>query len=107
MVPFSEPSQVVSNWNSNSSDFGNTMKQEAKKEGIVMDHMISEVYHYMKSFSDENGFAPTVRQTAGQMGLQESEIESAIRQLQQMGKLFVTEIPAKSVIEFADQEEMI
>lgn len=107
MVPFSEPSQVASNWHSNSSDFGNTMKQETKKEGIIMDHMTFEVYQYMKSFSDENGFAPTVRHTAGQLNLKEIEIESAIRQLQQMGKLVVTEIPAKSVIELADQEGIL
>lgn len=54
----------------------------------------------MKLFSEQNGFAPTVRQTAEQLKLNDSEVECAIHKMQQLGKIVVTEIPAKSIIEF-------
>lgn len=56
----------------------------------------------MKSLSDQDGFAPTVRQTADQLNLKTSEVEGAINKMQQLGKIVVTEIPAKSIIEFVD-----
>lgn len=65
-----------------------------------MDHITSKVYHHMKLFSEQNGFAPTVRQTAEQLKLNDSEVECAIHKMQQLGKIVVTEIPAKSIIEF-------
>ncbi len=67
-----------------------------------MDDYTMQVYNYMKSLSDQNGYAPTVRQTAQQLQLDESEVEKSIQKMQQMGKIVVTEIPAKSIIEFAD-----
>ncbi len=67
-----------------------------------MDDHTMQVYNYMKSLSDQNGYAPTVRQTAQQLQLDESEVEKSIQKMQQMGKIVVTEIPAKSIIEFAD-----
>ena len=56
----------------------------------------------MKSLSDQNGFTPTVRQTADCLNLKASEVECAINKMQQLGKIVVTEIPAKSIIEFVD-----
>lgn len=67
-----------------------------------MDNITSKVYNHMKSLSDQNGFVPTVRQTADQMNLKTSEVESAINKMQQLGKIVVTDIPAKSIIEFVD-----
>ncbi len=67
-----------------------------------MDDHTMQVYNYMKSLSDQNGYAPTVRQTAQQLQLDEGEVEKSIQKMQQMGKIVVTEIPAKSIIEFAD-----
>ncbi|MCI8892790.1 MAG: hypothetical protein HFH34_15945 [Eubacterium sp.] len=61
-----------------------------------------KVYNYMKSLSDQNGYAPTVRQTAEKLQLKESEVERSIQEMQRQGKIVVTEIPAKSIIEFAD-----
>lgn len=67
-----------------------------------MDDNTMKIYHYMKSLSDQNGFAPTVKQTADQMHLKESEVERMINEMQQLGKIVITEIPAKSIIEFTD-----
>ena len=67
-----------------------------------MDNITSKVYNHMKSVSDQNGFAPTLRQTADQMNIKVSEVEGAINKMQQLGKIVVTEIPAKSIIEFVD-----
>mgnify|MGYP001095330966 CR=1 FL=1 len=41
-------------------------------------------------------------QTADQLNLKTSEVEGAINKMQQLGKIVVTEIPAKSIIEFVD-----
>lgn len=65
-----------------------------------MDAITSKVYHHMKLLSDQNGFVPTVRQTAEQLKLNTSEVECAIHKMQQLGKIVVTEVPAKSIIEF-------
>ncbi|MCI9124930.1 MAG: hypothetical protein HFH35_12850 [Eubacterium sp.] len=67
-----------------------------------METITQKVYDHMKSLSDQNGFAPTVRQTADQLNLKVHEVESAISKMQQLGKVVVTEIPAKSIIEFVD-----
>ncbi len=67
-----------------------------------MDHITSKVYTHMKLLSDQNGFAPTIRQTADQLNLKDSEVEAAVNELQQLGKIVVTDIPAKSIIEFVD-----
>ncbi len=72
-----------------------------------MDHITQKVYNYMKLLSDENGFAPTVRQTAQQLEIKESEVEDAIMNLQQSGKIVVTDIPAKSVIEVVNETESV
>ena len=55
-----------------------------------MDDHTMQVYNYMKSLSDQNGYAPTVRQTAQQLQLDESEVEKSIQKMQQMGKIVVT-----------------
>lgn len=67
-----------------------------------MDNITSKVYNHMKLLSDQDGFAPTVRQTADQLNLKTSEVEGAINKMQQLGKIVVTEIPEKSIIEFVD-----
>ncbi len=67
-----------------------------------MDHITSKVYNHMKSLADQNGFLPTIRQTAEQLELQIHEVESAIGELQKEGKVVITDIPAKSIIELAD-----
>lgn len=67
-----------------------------------MDNITAKVYNHMKSVSDQNGFAPTVRQTADQLNLKTSEVEGAINRMQQLGKVVITDIPAKSIIEFVD-----
>ncbi len=61
-----------------------------------------KVYNYLNSLSDQYGYAPTVRQTAEKLQLKESEVERSIQEMQRQGKIVVTEIPAKSIIEFAD-----
>lgn len=65
-----------------------------------MDNITLKVYNHMKSLSDQNGYAPTVRQTADQLNLKISDVEGAINKMQQLGKIVVTDIPAKSIIEF-------
>ena len=60
-----------------------------------MYNITSKVYNHMKSLSDQNVFAPTVRHTAAQLNLKTSEVEDAINKIQQLGKIVVTEIPAK------------
>lgn len=72
-----------------------------------MDQITQKVYDYMKLRSDENGFAPTVRQTAQQLEIKEGEVEDAIMKLQQSGKIVVTDIPAKSVIEVVTETESV
>lgn len=67
-----------------------------------MDDNTAKIYNYMKALSDQNGFAPTVQQTANQLNCNVHEVEDAIHKLQQSGKVTVTEIPAKSIIEFVD-----
>ena len=66
-----------------------------------MQDLTQEVYTHMKSLSDQNGFLPTVRQTAEQLNLEIDEVETAINELQQLGKVVITDIPAKSIIELA------
>lgn len=47
-----------------------------------MDTITPKVYNHMKSLSDQNGFTPTIRQTADQMNLKNSEVEGAINKMQ-------------------------
>ncbi len=68
-----------------------------------MDHITQKVYTHMKSTYDQNGFAPTVRQTAERLQLEDREVEDAIRKLEQLGRIVITDIPAKSIIEFVDE----
>ena len=99
---FTKHSQTASNWHNNLSDPRDTIIRKQKKEGIFMDNITSKVYNHMKSLSDQNGFTPTIRQTADQLSLKAGEVEGAINKMQQLGKIVVTEIPAKSIIEFVD-----
>lgn len=69
---FSKPSQTASNWHNNLSDPRDTNIRKQKKEGIFMNNITSKVYNHMKSVSDQNGFAPTLRQTADQLNLKTS-----------------------------------
>ncbi len=65
-----------------------------------MDMVTQKVYTHMKMLSDQNGFPPTIRQTAEQLKLSEREVEAAINEMQRLGKIVITDIPAKSIIEF-------
>ncbi|MDE7313881.1 MAG: hypothetical protein K2N87_20025 [Eubacterium sp.] len=67
-----------------------------------MDSITTKVYHYMKSLSDKNGFLPTVRQTAEELHVDVNEVEAALGRLHESGKIMITDIPAKSIIEFVD-----
>lgn len=67
-----------------------------------MDTVTTKVYNYMKSLSDKNGFPPTVRQTAQDLQVQVNEVEDALSRLREEGKITITDIPAKSIIEFVD-----
>lgn len=67
-----------------------------------MDDIATQVYHYMKSKSDENGFLPTVRQMSEQLGIEIREVGEALHKLEQQGKIVITDIPAKSIIELAE-----
>lgn len=78
------------------------MRMEGK-EGISMDTVTQNVYTYMKSLSDQNGFPPTIRQTAEQLKLDEQEVEKAIGELQRLGRVVITDIPAKSIIEMVEE----
>lgn len=69
-----------------------------------MDHITQKVYTHMKSFYDQHEFAPTVRQTAEQLNYEERDVEDAIRKLEQLGRIVITDIPAKSIIEFVDSD---
>ena len=64
-----------------------------------MDHITQKVYTHMKSTYDQNGFG----QTAEQLQLEDREVEDAIRKLEQLGRIVITDIPAKSIIEFVDE----
>lgn len=99
---FSKLSHTASNRHYNSPNLRDTIIRKQKKEGIFMDNITSKVYNHMKTLSDQNGFAPILRQTADQMNLKVDEVEGAIDKMQQLGKIVVTEIPAKSIIEFVD-----
>lgn len=68
----------------------------------VMDADTLKVYTHMKKLYDQNGFAPSVRQTAEQMNLEVCEVEDAIAKMEQSGKIVITDIPAKSIIEFVE-----
>ncbi len=67
-----------------------------------MDAVTTKVYHYMKSLSDKHGFLPTVRQTAEELHVHVEEVEAAISRLHESGKIVITDIPAKSIIEFVE-----
>lgn len=69
-----------------------------------MDTVTQNVYTYMKSLSDQNGFPPTIRQTAEQLKLDEQEVEKAIGELQRLGRVVITDIPAKSIIEMVEED---
>jgi hypothetical protein len=56
----------------------------------------------MKSLADKNGFLPTLRQTAEELKVTVHEVEDAISRLHESGKIMITDIPAKSIIEFVD-----
>lgn len=66
-----------------------------------MQDITQKVYTHMKSLSDQNGFLPTIRQTAEQLNLEIDDVETALNELQQLGKIVITDIPAKSIIELA------
>jgi len=67
-----------------------------------MDSITTKVYYYMKSLADKNGFLPTLRQTAEELKVNVHEVEDAISRLHESGKIMITDIPAKSIIEFVD-----
>ncbi len=69
-----------------------------------MDAVTRKVDSYRKSLSDRNGFPPTVRQTAEQLDLEVRQVEEALHQMEQLGKIVITDIPAKSIIEFVGEE---
>ena len=68
-----------------------------------MDHITQKVYTNMNWTYDQIGFETTVRQTAEQLQLEDREVEDAIRKLEQLGRIVITDIPAKSIIEFVDE----
>lgn len=51
-----------------------------------MDDNTTKAYQYMKSLFDQNGYAPTVKQTAETLHLKESDVESMINEMQRVGK---------------------
>ena len=61
-----------------------------------------KVYNYMKTERDKNGFVPTVNQLAEEFNVQEHEVRTAIEQLEQVGRIKVTNVPNEVKIEFAE-----
>lgn len=52
-----------------------------------MDNITSKVYNHMKLLSHQNGYVPTVRQTANQLSLTVNEVDGVINNMQQMERL--------------------
>ena len=61
-----------------------------------------KVYSFMKSSNDKNRFVPTVQQVAEELNIAEHEVNVAIEQLKESGRIKIVDIPRKTTIEFAD-----
>lgn len=57
-----------------------------------------EVYNYMKSFMEKNGYPQSVKQTAEALNIKEHEVKEALDALQQSGRIKITDIPRKTTI---------
>ncbi len=73
-----------------------------KKGGIVHMDIAEKVYNFMKSSNDKNGFTPTVHQIAEELNIADHEARAAIEQLKESGRIKITDIPRKTIIEFTD-----
>lgn len=56
----------------------------------------------MKSSNDKNGFVPTVHQIAEELNIAEHEAKATVDQLKESGKIKITDIPRKTIIEFVN-----
>lgn len=61
-----------------------------------------KVYNFMKSSKDKNKFVPTVHQIAEELNIADHEAKAALEQLNESGRIKITDIPRKTTIEFAD-----
>ena len=67
-----------------------------------MEEITQNVYDYIKSFTEEKGFPPTIHQTAEALNIKQHEVQEAYDQMEKSGKIKVTRIPSKTEITFTD-----
>lgn len=63
---------------------------------------LEKVYNYIKSYMEEKGYPPTIKQVADALNLKEYEAQEAFDQLKESGRIKITDIPRKTTMEFAD-----
>lgn len=61
-----------------------------------------KVYNHMKSFMEEHGFLPTIKQTAETLHYKDYEVKEAVEKLEETGKIKITRVPPKNTVEFFD-----
>lgn len=61
-----------------------------------------KVYNFMKGSKDKNGFVPTVHQIAEELNIADHEVNAAVEQLKESGRIKITNFPRKTTIEFCD-----
>lgn len=60
------------------------------------------VYNFMKSFVEKNGYPPTIKQIANNLNIKEYEAQEALEKLKESGRIKATDIPKKTTIEFVE-----
>lgn len=68
-----------------------------------MEEIAENVYDYIKSFTEEKGFPPTIQQAAEALNIKKYEAEEAFEQLKESGRIKITDIPRKTTIEFVER----
>lgn len=63
---------------------------------------LEKVYNRMREFMDKNGFPPTIKQIANELNIREYEAKEAFEELQKSGRIKITDIPRRTIIEFVD-----
>lgn len=66
-----------------------------------MDHT-EKIYQYLKTFIEKNGYPQSYNQIAEALNLKKYEVEGAMEELQQSGRIKITHIPSETKIEFVD-----
>lgn len=72
-----------------------------KKEGKCMNNS-DKIYNHMKEFFEKNGFPPTIKQIADELNIKEHVAQETFEQLKESGRIKITDIPRKTIIEFIE-----